>query len=268
MDHQQVSQILPWYLNATLEEEERALVEEHLQGCTQCALEIAELQVLEAAVNEANAVVNGPSPQPLRWALSQIRRTTGVSLKAPAPQNPQPGNGNKTSGKLVTFPPKNGNFGLVSRYSAAASIAAVLFLSAFVFQNLWTIPQLKGDLAAANAPRAMDYATIKPAHRSTLQSVELHSRRRAVDLKLDVNWGLSAMPNFKQYRITLKGSWDDAVRHQFVTEAAPTLYLSFPSESLKPGLYVLTVTGLPEQSDIPANSYHFELKSQEGEQGE
>ena len=58
MNHQQVMELLPWYVNATLQPEERTQVEAHLKGCQECARE------LEQALELQHAVSGDPAPEP------------------------------------------------------------------------------------------------------------------------------------------------------------------------------------------------------------
>ena len=50
--HQGTVELLPWYLNGTLEQEEAALVEQHLRGCAACRSDLEELRLLQAAFVE------------------------------------------------------------------------------------------------------------------------------------------------------------------------------------------------------------------------
>lgn len=44
--HEQAQQLLPWYINGTLEPDEKALVDAHLTECADCRAELASEQVL------------------------------------------------------------------------------------------------------------------------------------------------------------------------------------------------------------------------------
>jgi Putative zinc-finger len=70
-EHQEVLDLLPWYLNATLEEAEARRVEAHLGGCVECAEELARCRRLAAAVREAGEVA--PSPHPAGFARLMAR---------------------------------------------------------------------------------------------------------------------------------------------------------------------------------------------------
>lgn len=52
--HRQIRQLLPWYVNRSLQGHERQLVEAHLRSCFLCGKELLELRKLSAAVNGAS----------------------------------------------------------------------------------------------------------------------------------------------------------------------------------------------------------------------
>ena len=49
-EHIQVSRVLPWYVNGTLDDAERATVTEHLASCLRCRREIALLKTLQSTI--------------------------------------------------------------------------------------------------------------------------------------------------------------------------------------------------------------------------
>jgi anti-sigma factor RsiW len=65
--HRIVDVLLPWFVNGTLENEERALVERHLDDCQRCRREVEWLRELHAAC----AVVAVPGGSP---AASRLHR--------------------------------------------------------------------------------------------------------------------------------------------------------------------------------------------------
>lgn len=52
--HQQVQLLLPWYVNDTLQTDEKALVESHIKLCLQCRAEIVELQKISRIVCDSD----------------------------------------------------------------------------------------------------------------------------------------------------------------------------------------------------------------------
>jgi Putative zinc-finger len=73
MKHQEIIELLPWYVNATLNPGERQRVQDHLAGgCSECAREIKSLTAMrQAEVALANEAPE-PSPFLLNRALAQI----------------------------------------------------------------------------------------------------------------------------------------------------------------------------------------------------
>lgn len=52
--HEQISMLLPWYLNQTLDPAERQQVENHIRGCLSCRRELVHLRRLAAAVKQTS----------------------------------------------------------------------------------------------------------------------------------------------------------------------------------------------------------------------
>jgi anti-sigma factor RsiW len=50
--HSEVADLLPWYANGTLEDDERARVERHLADCIGCKQELLELRKMQTMYNE------------------------------------------------------------------------------------------------------------------------------------------------------------------------------------------------------------------------
>ena len=78
--HRVVDVLLPWFVNGTLESEERALVERHLDHCKRCRREVEWLRELHAAC----AVAAGPGGSPAVSRLHQrlMEAPTAVQLAA------------------------------------------------------------------------------------------------------------------------------------------------------------------------------------------
>ncbi len=55
-EHQEISLLLPWYVNNTLENEECNRVETHLKSCLVCRIELVNLQKLSVFVNQEDDV--------------------------------------------------------------------------------------------------------------------------------------------------------------------------------------------------------------------
>ena len=72
MKHQEIIELLPWYVNATLNQAERKLVETHLDGCAECAKEVRSLTAMRKAVIAVGDAAPEPSPFMLNRALAEI----------------------------------------------------------------------------------------------------------------------------------------------------------------------------------------------------
>jgi len=59
--HQELVELLPWYLNGTLSEEERRRLDGHLPRCAECRSQLEEWRNLATRLSEADAV---PLPHP------------------------------------------------------------------------------------------------------------------------------------------------------------------------------------------------------------
>lgn len=51
----EITDLLPWYVNETLEPAEAGRVEQHLTSCVRCKSDVSELQVMQAAIGRADA---------------------------------------------------------------------------------------------------------------------------------------------------------------------------------------------------------------------
>lgn len=58
LSHEEINLLLPWYLNGTLESEEKEVVTKHLSNCSLCHMEIEELKMLRGTIMEANEAQN------------------------------------------------------------------------------------------------------------------------------------------------------------------------------------------------------------------
>jgi hypothetical protein len=72
MKHSEIIELLPWYANSTLSEDERKAVESHLADCSECAREVKNLAIMRNAVIETGNKVPAPSANALNRALAQI----------------------------------------------------------------------------------------------------------------------------------------------------------------------------------------------------
>ena len=90
MNHREIIELLPWYANQTLDEDERKAVEVHLSECAECANEVKNLSTMKKAVIESGDQGPTLSPFALNRALAQIEDYERTKNPATAPRR-EPG---------------------------------------------------------------------------------------------------------------------------------------------------------------------------------
>lgn len=71
-DHQKVWEILPWYVNGTLEGHEHEFVARHILSCQNCADEVVRCQSIATAVRSSEEAARTPSPEHLARLMERI----------------------------------------------------------------------------------------------------------------------------------------------------------------------------------------------------
>ena len=74
--HQKVWEILPWYINGTLDSHEHEFVARHILSCQSCAEEVARCQSTATAVRSAKEGAWSPSPEHLARLMERIDRAS------------------------------------------------------------------------------------------------------------------------------------------------------------------------------------------------
>ncbi|HED04405.1 MAG TPA: hypothetical protein ENI60_06530 [Candidatus Fraserbacteria bacterium] len=80
--HRQLQELLPWYLNGTLEPDEREKTRAHLEYCAVCRRELAELEGLQQAL----VVAPDEAPQLDESLLDETLRRVGAQSQATDPK--------------------------------------------------------------------------------------------------------------------------------------------------------------------------------------
>jgi anti-sigma-K factor RskA len=86
--HAETDRLLPWWVNGTLEGEEREQVAQHLAECAQCQREVEWLRSLQAQVQDETEV-STDAPR----AVQRLRRRMRSAKAASAPAKPMPRRG-------------------------------------------------------------------------------------------------------------------------------------------------------------------------------
>jgi anti-sigma factor RsiW len=118
--HQNVQELLPWFLNGTLQGEEAATVEEHLRGCPGCREELECLRVMQSEYLESEMA---PEAQAAA-ALAKLRPRMDEAL--PAKQPPR-----RATGRAATL---TAPFPVWFKLAMAAQFALVFGLGWAVLQ--------------------------------------------------------------------------------------------------------------------------------------
>jgi len=127
-NHEKVWEILPWYVNGTLEGHEHELVARHILRCQSCADEVARCQSIAAAVRSAEEAARTPSPEQLARLMERIDRGSTSA----APQRWRLGVREWIEKIRLTFQETPSLF----RWALAAETAAIVLLAAaIIFQG-------------------------------------------------------------------------------------------------------------------------------------
>ena len=131
MKHQEIIESLPWYVNGTLDQAERAAVTQHLAaGCDECAREVKSLRATAEAVKNAGDEAPEPSPFLLNRALAEIEDYERTRTQEQSRQAAKAPASSSFSNRLrESWWPKTPVF---ARVALAAQLALVLVLGTIV----------------------------------------------------------------------------------------------------------------------------------------
>lgn len=85
--HQSIQELLPWWINGTLEESEAMRVKEHLEQCWECREEEARCRSLAALVSTAEELAPVPHPTHLDRLLATIAEEKGSRKRKRRPDS-------------------------------------------------------------------------------------------------------------------------------------------------------------------------------------
>lgn len=134
--HQDVWELLPWYVNGTLDSDERRAVEAHVERCGLCRSELAASQELASAVRQA-ADVPPAAEERLDHLLGRLDRPASSA----SPAAPPPAVAARGSARLPS----------AVRWALALQAAAILAL-ALGLGYLLALPDAPAAAAAPGAP--------------------------------------------------------------------------------------------------------------------
>lgn len=125
-DHQELSQLLPWYVNKTLQGAELKAVEEHLTVCLICKRELIQLQKLAQVV-----VSNGSIDSAEQASFSRLKKRlhSGASVNMQADAKVAAVNASRKADNIAPFNRMKKQAWRSSALRPALAMAAALLLS-------------------------------------------------------------------------------------------------------------------------------------------
>ncbi len=73
-DHEKAWEILPWYVNGTLEGHEQEFVARHILRCQSCADEVVRCESIASAVRSSEEAATTPSPENFARLMERVDR--------------------------------------------------------------------------------------------------------------------------------------------------------------------------------------------------
>ncbi len=80
VDHQELVELLPWYVNGTLDETERSIVQRHIEDCAECRDDVEMLAEARRAIRNGSPAPLVPSPDSERL-LAALDSTDRPSVR-------------------------------------------------------------------------------------------------------------------------------------------------------------------------------------------
>lgn len=170
MHHQQAWELLPWFVNGTASQDERRLVEQHLEQCQDCRAELALQHRLHAAMTQD--LVAAPDPDrglERLWQKIDNAPATEAAIEPPAPAEPR-------RHKPAFL------YALTAMFVLQTGVLAVLGAQ-------FLMPQQTGETAAAyttlsSPENRFAHATIRIVPAADMRAGELGSLLRKLELQI------------------------------------------------------------------------------------
>jgi Putative zinc-finger len=80
-NHDHLWELLPWYVNGTLDEAERAAVAHHIAVCSECKDEVARCRITVSALQSGDADAWSPSPERVAQMMERIQAESSPAAK-------------------------------------------------------------------------------------------------------------------------------------------------------------------------------------------
>ncbi len=222
MNHQEAVKLLPWYVNGTLEARERRIVQEHLEKCFQCKVQLEEWEKLGEAFGELKQEAPQPPEGLPRRLVQQIRSQDRKAGRIEPLQKRSPWMRQHTR-KLF-------------------QIAAIALLAVLAVQNLY----LRQELNQLAQPQTLLPVQVSSEIRGTTLA-ELPQQARWIHLQVEIPPPpLDRSYSDLGYRLT--SSQSGQVLFEGVARVGERMDLLLPTSAMATGIYTLVVTG-KDQAD-------------------
>lgn len=167
-EHQEVWGLLPWYVNGTLESQERVSVEAHLATCSACQVELTHCQELASAVCAVSDEAWSPSPAHFARVLA--------SLDTVAPQTQDHDWWARLRAWYHRCRETLHDTSVGVRWALAAQGALVLVLaSTLVWQGLWTSDKLYRTLTDVSNQAPQGQAQLRVVFADDIREKDLRA---------------------------------------------------------------------------------------------
>ncbi|MGO9932987.1 MAG: zf-HC2 domain-containing protein [Steroidobacteraceae bacterium] len=173
-EHQEVSALIPWYVNSTLADRERLKVDAHIAGCAACRADLLLERRIFAGIKDSPSIDYMPaaSLKRLHARLDVLQSGTGAANPSPA----APGRGRRSK------------HGWSKHGLKVASIAVVAITISLVLADRWV--QFRARQAApsyrtvtSSPPRARD-EVIRAVFSPTITLVEMQAILEEAGLRI------------------------------------------------------------------------------------
>jgi hypothetical protein len=185
MKHQEIIELLPWYVNATLNQAERKLVEAHLDGCTECANEVRSLTAMRKAIVAVGDEAPEPSQFLLNRALAQIEDYERAREQAESTQAEKSGKWYRHFSAV--WEDWFGKTPVFARMALAVQMALLLAVGTVaVYQNNHPEVIVRGSFATQTGPNGQtsSHATIGIIFNESASEREIRQALEAVHGKI------------------------------------------------------------------------------------
>lgn len=246
MKHDEISELLPWYINETLDEAEHARVAEKVAESEEYQAEIAELKMLQNAVISLDEEIPEPKRDPVATVLAQIK-SSQAQERASKP-------------KKLSWLDSLWQWRPLPLLAAAAAV----FLAFILLNPFSTSPAPDSNQGGADRLAVVDsWISLRLNQRGTPRIVSAESDG-AVYLKLlDVAVSAESLnARAETFRAVVTDPANDGASIAVIEDIAPanSLMLRIPVVDWRPGIYSIAIEARSGETLQKIGQTQFELK--------